>query len=62
MLKDFYSFDELKFSSPLIRDLISEKTTVEKYVNRFFDLDQIQEQIKEKKFSNAHREVLVNAL
>ncbi|MEO9531300.1 MAG: bacillithiol biosynthesis cysteine-adding enzyme BshC [Crocinitomicaceae bacterium] len=62
MLKDFYSFDELKFSSPLIRDLINEKTTIEKYVNRFFDLDQIQTQIKEKKFSNAQREVLVKAL
>ena len=62
MLKDTYSFDDLKFSSPLVRDLINEKSTIQKYINRFFDLDVITEQIKEKKFKTEQRNVLATAV
>jgi bacillithiol biosynthesis cysteine-adding enzyme BshC len=62
MLKAYYSFDELKFSSVLIRDLINEKPNIEKYVNRFFDLDGIGQQMEERKFTSEQRSVLVDAL
>ncbi|MCB9223463.1 MAG: bacillithiol biosynthesis cysteine-adding enzyme BshC [Crocinitomicaceae bacterium] len=62
MLKSNYSFEELKFSSQLIRDLIEEKNTVEPLVTEFFDLAKIETIIRSKEYSSEIRKDLVSAL
>lgn len=62
MLQATYSFEDLKMSSRLIRDLISNSKEVKPLVDQFFDLDNIPKQIEKKKLSRINRGVLVDAL
>lgn len=62
MLKDQYTFEDLKFSSQLVRDLIAEKDTVEPIISEFFDLDKIESIIKEKEYAEEIRQDLVKAI
>jgi bacillithiol biosynthesis cysteine-adding enzyme BshC len=62
MLKRQYSFEDLKFSSHLIRDLIDENVSVEPLVSDFFDLGRMDGVMEEKDFSADKRADLVKAL
>ncbi|UKN02874.1 bacillithiol biosynthesis cysteine-adding enzyme BshC [Paracrocinitomix mangrovi] len=62
MLKDSYSFEELKMSSQLVRDLVAESEKVRPFINRFFDFNAIIDQINEKNFSEEKRKVLYKVL
>lgn len=62
MLSANYSFEELSFSSQLIRDLISKRSTVQPLINAFFDEFAFENQMASKDFSKEKRQVLVEAL
>ena len=62
MIDTIYSFDELSFSSQLIRDLINQSPQIEQFVGRHFDLNTIQSQVQDKQFSKAQRELLYTSL
>ncbi|WP_051568672.1 bacillithiol biosynthesis cysteine-adding enzyme BshC [Crocinitomix catalasitica] len=59
MITKEYSFEELKFSSQLVRDLIQEKEPIKQFINDFYSAAAISEQIKQKPFSVDQR-VLLN--
>ncbi|MFT4599849.1 MAG: bacillithiol biosynthesis cysteine-adding enzyme BshC [Arenicella sp.] len=62
MLKSSYTFDDLKMSSKLIRDLINKDPRTEEFIDSFFDFENIQSQIEKKTFSDSKRSVLVQQL
>ena len=62
MLRSEYSFEELKLSSQLVRDLIQNDTKLEPLVSHFFDEDNIEKQIQLKLFDSNKRKSLVDAL
>jgi len=61
MLKQF-SFKEFQFSSPIIRDFVSETSAIKPYCGAFFSLENCLEQTKRKDFKLEDRKVLVEAL
>ncbi|MFD1552011.1 bacillithiol biosynthesis cysteine-adding enzyme BshC [Putridiphycobacter roseus] len=62
MIKPMYSFAELEFSSPLIRDLIAEKSTIKPLVNHFFSEENLIQAAKNRQFSQEARITLQNVL
>ncbi|OIQ34196.1 MAG: bacillithiol biosynthesis cysteine-adding enzyme BshC [Crocinitomix sp. MedPE-SWsnd] len=62
MLKSSYTFDELKMSSKLIRDLINEDAQTSQFIEDFFSFDNLKKQIEKKELSFETREVLVDQL
>jgi bacillithiol biosynthesis cysteine-adding enzyme BshC len=62
MLKDLYTFEELKFSSKLVRDLINEEQALEPLVSDFYNLGKIEETIQNKDYSMNTRETLVKSI
>lgn len=62
MIKSEYSFNDLKFSSQIIRDLIDESAGLEPFISSFFKLENIKNQISKKAFSDQKRDLLIAAL
>jgi len=62
MLKSSYTFDELKMSSKLIRDLINENAQTSGFIDGFFSFENLKKQIEKKQLSFETREVLVDQL
>lgn len=62
MLQSTYTFEELKMSSQLVRDLIAEKDEIKPLVNSFFSLENLREQVDQKTLDTSSRQVLVAAL
>ena len=62
MLKLTYSFDELKMSSKLVRDLIQEDSLTSEFVDDYFSFDNIKNQVEKNRFTSEKRTVLVKQL
>jgi bacillithiol biosynthesis cysteine-adding enzyme BshC len=62
MDKKVYSFAEFGASSQIVRDLIAEETKTKIFINQFYSIKAILEQVKQKEFSSASRENLVERL
>lgn len=62
MIQEEYSFKDLSFSSKLIRDLIDGREELFSLINTPFNLSQLGEQIKQKKFCEEGRKKLVTAI
>lgn len=62
MEKNSYNFTEFKFSSQIIRDLVSNASKTKPFVDSFFSTEAFESQIEKKEFSNENRIILHNAL
>ncbi|MEX1002736.1 MAG: bacillithiol biosynthesis cysteine-adding enzyme BshC [Crocinitomicaceae bacterium] len=62
MLKTHYQFEDLQLSSQLILDLIAEKESVKPLINQSYNLENVRDQLKDKRISPAIRKQLVDAL
>ena len=62
MQKKSYSFSEFGFSSQIIRDLVTNNTNINPFIDSFFSLAAFENQIKTKQFSDENRLILNAAL
>lgn len=62
MVQKQFTFDEFKFSSVLIRDLVAEKSAISSFISRPFSTENLHQQAQEKVFDAERRTVLVQQL
>lgn len=62
MVQKQYTFDEFKFSSTLIRDLVTEKSAISEFISRPFSMENLYQQAQNKVFDVERRTVLVQRL
>jgi len=62
MQKESYNFSEFNFSSQIIRDLVSNSNEIKPFVDSFFSVESIENQINNKLFSESDRLVLHTSL
>ncbi len=60
--KQTFTFNDFKFSSQLVRDLVNESSKVTPLITNFFSEEHIIEQIKKKTFTQVQRQLLVERL
>ncbi len=62
MVQKQFTFDEFKFSSTLIRDLVAEDSAISSFISRPFSMENLHQQAQEKVFDAERRTVLVQQL
>ena len=62
MQTNSYNFSEFGFSSQIIRDLVSNASKTQPFINTFFSVKGFESQIENKEFSNENRIILRTAL
>ena len=62
MVQKQFTFDEFKFSSTLIRDLVAEKIAISSFISRPFSMENLHQQAQDRVFDAESRTVLVQQL